>query len=92
MSPDGRRLLLSVSLGGPAAIYAFDLDTEKTTQVTSKENVALNPCWLTNDEFPWVIFRDKEKGDMWSVYRISVGDKSAKLVIKSRSNPSVSAP
>ena len=93
MSPDGKTLLIDVDLGGPAAVYAFDLATEKTTRVTSNKDVAIESCWLTNDEFLCVLFKDKAKpSSMRSVYRISVNDKVAKLVIKDARNPSVSAP
>ena len=92
-SPDGKTLLIDVDLGGPAAVYAFDLAAEKTTRVTSNKDVAIESCWLTNDEFLCVLFKDKAKpSNMRSVYRVSVGDKSAKLVIKDAKNPSVSAP
>jgi TolB protein len=93
MSPDGKMLLIDVDLGGPAAVYTFDLATEKTTRVTSNKDVAIESCWLTNDEFLCVLFKDKAKpSNMRSVYRISVNDKVAKLVIKDARNPSVSAP
>jgi TolB protein len=93
MSPDGKTLLIDVDLGGPAAVYAFDLATEKTTRVTSNKDVAIESCWLTNDEFLCVIFKDKAKpSSMRSVYRISANDKVAKLIIKDARNPSVSAP
>jgi hypothetical protein len=93
MSPDEKMLLIDVDLGGPAAVYAFDLATEKTTRVTSNKDVSIESCWLTNDEFLCVLFKDKAKpSNMRSVYRISVNDKVAKLVIKDARNPSVSAP
>ena len=93
ISPDGKTLLIDVDLGGPAAVYAFDLATEKTSRVTSNKDVAIESCWLTNDEFLCVLFKDKAKpSNMPSVYRISVNDKVAKLVIKDARNPSVSAP
>src|SRR5437870_6833011 len=83
MSPDGKTLLMDINLGGPEAIFVVDLGTEKTTRVTSKEDVAVESCWLTNDEFLCVIFRDKKRGnEKWSVYRISVSEKTVKLLIK----------
>ena len=93
ISPDGKTLLIDVDLSGPAAVYAFDPAAEKTARVTSNKDVVTESCWLTNDEFVCVIFKDKERrGNMRSVYRMSVGDKTAKLVIKDATNPSVSAP
>jgi TolB protein len=93
VSPDGMTLLIDVDFGGPAAVYAFDLAAEKTAQFTSNKDVAIESCWLTNDEFLCVIFKEKEKrGNMRSVYRISTRDKAAKLVIKDAQRPSVSAP
>ena len=93
LSPDGKSLLVDVDFSGPAAIYAFDLNTEKATRVTSTKDVAFESCWLTKDEFLCVIFKEKEKhGNMRSVYRIATDDKIAKLVIKDAKNPSVSEP
>ena len=92
VSPDGQRLLVDVDFGGPAGIYAFALDTEKMMRVTQDRDVAFDSCWLTNEEFLCVIFKSKEKANMRSVYRISLHDKTPKLLIKDAVRPSVSAP
>jgi TolB protein len=92
MSPDGKMLLIDVDLGGPAAIYAFDIAAEKPTRVSRNRDVAIESCWLTSQELLCVIFNEKEKrGAMRSIFRISVSDSVPKLVIKNGQNPSVSA-
>jgi len=100
VSLDGKTLLMDVDLGaeherknwdGPQpAIYAFNLDTEKTTRVTAKDDFVWDPCWLTNDEFLCVIQKARENDP--SLYRMPLNGKNPKLVVKHARTPSASAP
>jgi Tol biopolymer transport system component len=90
VSPDGTTLLTDVDLGaeherktwdGPQpAIYAFNLDTEKTTRITAKEDFVWDPCWLTNDEFLCVIQKEHENEP--SLYRMPSNSRNPKLLVK----------
>jgi TolB protein len=98
VSLDGKTLLMDVDLGaeherkdwdGPQpAIYAFDLSAEKSTRVTAKDDYVWEPSWLTNDEFLCVMQKEHEKEP--SLYRMSLSDKTPKLLVKHARTPSAS--
>jgi TolB protein len=100
VAPDGKTLLMDVDLGaeherknwdGPQpAIYAFNLDTQKTTRVTAKDDFVWDPCWLTNDEFLCVIQKERENEP--SLYRMPLNGKNPKLLVKHARTPSASEP
>jgi TolB protein len=99
-SPDGKTLLMDVDCGaeherknwdGPQpAIFAFDLDKERSTRITGKDDFVWEPCWLNKYEFLCVIQKEHENEP--SVYRMSLDGKNAKLLAKHARTPSASAP
>src|SRR5438034_2359837 len=100
VSPDGKRLLLSIDMGeesgrkdwdGPLpALWAFDLQSQKATRLTSKKLFGWDGCWIDNDN---ILFLSQAAGDKEaSIYRMSTDGKSLKRLIKGARMPSVSAP
>src|SRR5436189_1337468 len=59
VSPDGKRLLLSIDMGeesgrkdwdGPLpALWAFDLQSQKATRLTPKKQFGWDGVWIDND-------------------------------------------
>jgi TolB protein len=100
VSPDGKRLLLSIDMGeesgrkdwdGPLpALWAFDLQSQKATRLTPKKIFGWDGVWIDNDN---ILFLSREPGEKEdSIYRMSADGKNLKRLIKSARFPSVSAP
>lgn len=100
VSPDGRRLLLSIDMGeesgrkdwdGPLpALWSFDLQSQKATRLTPKKLFGWDGVWLDNNN---VLFLSKAAGEKEdSIYRMSADGKNLKRLIKNARFPSVSAP
>jgi TolB protein len=70
VSPDGKRLLLSIEMGEehhrkdwdgpPPALWSFDLASHKATRLTTKNLFAWDGCWLDNDS---VLFLSSKAGE-----------------------------
>ena len=100
VSPDGKRLLLSIDMGeesgrkdwdGPLpALWAFDLQSQKATRLTPKKLFGWDGVWLDNDNVLFLSRTAGEKND--SIYRMSADGKNLKRLIKNGRFPSVSAP
>jgi TolB protein len=100
VSPDGKRLLLSIDMGeesgrkewdGPLpALWAFDLQSQKATRLTPKKLFGWDGVWLDNDN---VLFLSRAAGEEHdSIYRMSIDGKNFKRLVKNARFPSVSAP
>jgi TolB protein len=100
VSPDGKRLLLSIDMGeesgrtdwdGPLpALWAFDLQSKKATRLTQQKLFGWDGVWLDNDN---VLFLSREAGEKEdSIYRVSTDGKNLKRLIKNARFPTVSAP
>jgi len=100
VSPDGKRLLLSIDMGeesgrkdwdGPLpALWSFDLQSQKATRLTPKKLFGWDGVWLDNNN---VLFLSKAAGEKEdSIYRMSADGKNLKRLIKNARFPSVSAP
>ncbi len=100
VSPDGKRLLLSIDMGeehnrkdwdGPLpALWSFDLGIQKATRVTPREIFGWDGCWLDNND---VLFLSQNAGETEpSIYRMSLGKngKDKKPLIKNGRMPSAS--
>jgi TolB protein len=100
VSPDGKRLLLSIDMGeesgredwdGPLpALWAFDLQAQKATRLTPKKQFGWDGVWIDNDNVLFLSRASDEKDD--SVYRMSADGKNLKRLIKNARFPSVSVP
>ena len=100
VSPDGKRLLLSIDMGeesgrkdwdGPLpALWAFDLQSQKATRLTPKKLFGWDGVWIDNDNVLFLSRAAGKKED--SIYRMSVDGKKLKRLIKNARFPSVSAP
>src|SRR5437016_1928940 len=100
VSPDGKRLLLSIDMGeesgrkdwdGPLpALWSFDLQSQKATRLTSKKLFGWDGVWIDNNNILFLSKAAGEKDD--SIYRMSADGKNLKRLIKNGRFPSVSAP
>jgi TolB protein len=100
VSPDGKRLLLSIEMGeesdrkdwdGPLpALWSFDLESQKATRLTPKTLFEWDGVWINNNNILFLSRAAGEKDD--SIYRISIDGKNLKRLIKNARFPSVSAP
>jgi TolB protein len=100
VSPDGKRLLLSIDMGeesgrkewdGPLpTLWAFDLQSQKATRLTPKKLFGRDGVWIDNDDVLLLSREPGEKDD--SIYRMSADGKNLKRLIKNGRFPSVSAP
>jgi TolB protein len=100
VSPDGKRLLLSIDMGeesgrkdwdGPLpTLWSFDLESQKATRLTPKKLFGWDGVWIDNNNILFLSKAAGEKED--SIYRMSVDGKNLKRLIKNGRFPSVSAP
>lgn len=99
VSPDGKTLLMDVEMtdeevrrkdwDGPApALWTLNLVTGKAARLTPKGFLAWSGCWLGNDEIVLTTQAAGEKDA--SIYRLSPGGQTRKLLIKNARSPSVS--
>jgi TolB protein len=99
VSPDGKRLLLSIEMGeesgrkdwdGPLpALWSFDLQSKKATRLTPKKLFGWDGVWIDNNNILFLSRAAGEKED--SIYRMSTDGKNLKRLIKDARFPSVSA-
>lgn len=100
VSPDGKRLLLSIDMGeesgrknwdGPVpALWAFDVQSKKATRLTPKKLFGWDGVWLDNDNLLF-LSRDVDENED-SIYQMSTDGKNLKRLIKNARFPSLSAP
>ncbi len=100
VSPDGKRLLLSIDMGeesgrkdwdGPLpALWSFDLGSQKATRLMPKKLFGRDGVWIDNNNILFLSKAAGEKDD--SIYRMSVDGKNLKRLIKNGRFPSVSPP
>jgi TolB protein len=100
VSPDGKRLLLSIDMDeesgrkdwdGPLpALWAFDLQSQKATRLTPKKLFGWDGVWLDNGNILFLSRAAAEKDG--SIYRMSVDGKNLRRLIKNARFPSVSVP
>jgi TolB protein len=100
VSPDGKRLLLSIEMGeesgskdwdGPLpSLWSFDLQSQKATRLTPKKLFGWDGVWIDNNNILFLSKAAGEKED--SIYRMSIDGKNVKRLIKNGRFPSVSAP
>jgi TolB protein len=98
VSPDGKRLLLSIDMGeeakrkdwdGPLpALWTFEIATQKAVRITSRSLFGWDGCWMDDEN---VLFLSQATGEKSaSIYRISTSGKNSKRLIKDARFPSVS--
>jgi TolB protein len=100
VSPDGKRLLLSIEMGeeserkdwdGPLpALWSFDLVSERSVRLTPSKLFGWDGVWMDNDNILFLSSAAGEKED--SIYRMSIDGKNLKLLIRNARFPSISAP
>jgi TolB protein len=100
VSPDGRRLLLSVEMDesydrknwdGPVpALWVFDLDRQIAVRLTSNRLFAWDGCWLDNEDILFVSQAEGEK--QTTLNRMVANGKLPKQLLKGARHPSVSRP
>jgi TolB protein len=98
VSPDGKRLLLSIEMGeesgrkdwdGPLpALWSFDLESQKATRLTPKKLFGWDGCWIDNDN---ILFLSQTAGEKSaSIYRMSIHGKNLKRLIRNARVPTAS--
>jgi TolB protein len=99
VSPDGKRLLLSIDMGeehhrkdwdGPLpALWTFEVATQKAVRITPKTLFGWDGCWIDKDN---ILFLNQPAGEKAaSLYRMSIDGKNLKQLIKNARLPTVSA-
>ena len=100
VSPDTKCLLLSIDMGEehhrkdwdgpPAALWRFEIATQKAVRITRKTLFGWDGCWIDNDN---ILFLTQPAGEKSaSLYRMPINSKNLKRLIKNARRPSVSAP
>jgi len=100
VSPDGKRLLLSIDMGEehhrkdwdgpPPALWTFEIATQKARRITPKTLFGWDGCWIDNDN---ILFLSQPAGEKSaSLYRMSITGKNLKRLIKNARFPTISAP
>jgi TolB protein len=98
VSPGGKRLLLSTDMGEehhrkdwdgpPAALWVFEIATQKAVRITQKTLFGWDGCWIDNDN---VLFLSQPAGEKSaSLCRMSINGKNLKRLIKNARCPTVS--
>jgi TolB protein len=98
VSPDGKRLLLSVDMaeqstrtdwdGPPPALWTFEIATGKAVRITRPTIFGWDGCWIDNNN---VLFLRQPAGEKSaSIYRMSLDGKNLKRLIRNALFPTVS--
>jgi len=100
VSPDGKRLLVSVDMNeeaqrkdrdGPVpALWSFDLDSQRSVRLTSKKLFGWDGVWFDKDNILFLSRAAGEQDD--SIYRMPINGKNSKRLIKNARFPSVNLP
>jgi len=100
VSPDGKRLLLSIDMGEehhrkdwdgpPPALWTLEIATQKPARITTRTLFGWDGCWMDNDN---VLFLTQASGEKEaSIYRMSTNGKNLLRLIKNAHMPSVNVP
>ena len=100
VSPDGKRLLLSVDMGEehnrkdwdgpPPALWIFDIAAQHAARITPRTLFGWDGCWIDDDK---VLLLSQAAGEKSaSIYRMSVDGKNLKKLIKNARFPTASGP
>jgi TolB protein len=100
VSPDGKRLLLSIDMGEehnrkdwdgpPPALWIFDIAAQRAARITPKTLFVWDGCWIDDDK---VLLLSQAAGEKSaSIYRMSVNGKNLKKLIKNARFPTASGP
>ena len=100
VSPDGKRLLLSIDMGEehqrkdwdgpPPALWTFEIATQKAVRVTPKSLFGWDGCWMDDQN---VLFLNQPAGEKEaSLFRMSVDGKNLLRLIKNARLPDVNTP
>jgi TolB protein len=100
ISPDGKRLLLSIDMGEehqrrnwdgpPPALWIFEVAMQKAVRITRKTLFGWDGCWIDNHNILFLTQPPGEKSA--SLYRMSIKGKNLKRLIKNARCPTVSTP
>ena len=100
VSPDGKRLLLSIDMGEehhrkdwdgpPPALWTLEIATQKPARITTRTLFGWDGCWMDNDN---ILFLSQASGEKEaSIYRMSTNGKNLLRLIKNAHTPSVNVP
>lgn len=98
VSPDGKRLLLSIDMGEehqrkdwdgpPPALWTLEITPQRAVRLTLKTLFGWDGCWIDNDNILFLNQASSEKEA--SIYSMSTNGKNLKRLIKNARMPSVS--
>ena len=99
VSPDSKRLLLSLDMGEenerpdwdgpPAALWTFEIATRTARRITPRTLFGSDGVWIDNEN---ILFLSQNLGEKTaSLYRMSIQNTKVKLIAKNARYPSVSA-
>ena len=99
VSPDSKRLLLSLDMGEenerpdwdgpPAALWTFEIATRTARRITPRTLFGWDGVWIDNEN---ILFLSQNLGEKTaSLYRMSIQSTKVKRVVKNARYPSVSA-
>ena len=100
VSPDGKRLLLSIEMGEehhrkdwdgpPPALWTLEIATQKPARITTRTLFGWDGCWMDNDD---VLFLSQASGEKEaSIHRMSTNGKNLLRLIKNAHMPGVNVP
>jgi TolB protein len=100
VSPDGKRLLLSIDMGEehhrkdwdgpPPALWTLEIAKQKPARITTRTLFGWDGCWMDNDN---ILFLSQASGEKEaSIYRMSTNGKNLLRLIKNAHTPSVNVP
>jgi TolB protein len=100
LSPDGKRLLLSIDMGEehhrpdwdgpPPALWTLEIETQRAVRITPKTLFGWDGCWIDNDN---ILFLTQAAGEKeTSINRMSTNGKDLKRLIRNARMPNVNVP
>jgi len=100
VSPDGKRLLLSIEMGEehhrkdwdgpPPALWTLEIATQKPARITTRTLFGWDGCWMDDHN---VLFLSQPAGEKEaSIFRMSVDGKNLLRLIKNARMPDVNTP
>jgi TolB protein len=76
-SPDGNKVIFSLSTNGASQIYTMDLRTRKTTQITSTAEIDTSPCYSPDSKY---ITFNSDRGGSQQIYTMNADGSDIKRI------------
>jgi len=76
-SPDGNKVIFSLSTNGASEIYTMDLRTRKATQITSTRDIDTSPCYSPDGKY---ITFNSDRGGFQQIYTMNADGTDIKRI------------